>query len=127
MHQSKAVDLCIADWTDNQREITDYLRSILLRSAPGIEENVNYFVPHYNYFGPLCYISPVKGTIKLGFAKGYLMSNQQGILESNELKQVRHYLIERSTDIRELELRQTIQEALMINEELDKKKKLRRR
>lgn len=123
MQASNQVNMLLLDWSPIQREIAQALRSIIDECSPAIQEVIKYGIPYYQYHGPLCYLSPEKGSVKLGFAKGYLMSNAQEILESHELKQIRHLTFKRIEEVNPEAVHIEIQEALLINEELMKSKK----
>ncbi|MEQ6119622.1 DUF1801 domain-containing protein [Reichenbachiella sp. MALMAid0571] len=100
------------------------LRDIILQSLPGCEEKINYKVPFYSYLRGLCYLyipAKQKDIVALGFCQGAQLSNVHGLL-TGDGKFVR--LIE--FDIRQTYdmdlVRETIQEAVLLQEILYKKK-----
>lgn len=92
------------------------LRSIIKQSLPGITEKISYNIPFYYYEGPLCYINVRKNYVDLGFAKGFALSNKQGLLDMKDRKQVaslRYYLEE---NIDKTIIQELLIEAASVNE-----------
>lgn len=106
-----------------QQKILSCLRDALLRNAVHIEEKWRYKIPFYDYYGMCFYLNCKKdGSVELGFIDGAIMSNTDGILSSDHLKQIRHYKVHRYSEIDQQALSATIQEALIIREGRNKSK-----
>ena len=93
------------------------LREIIKEVIPLAEEAVKWHVPYYSYHGALCYINPHSDKISLGFAKGMILSNAQGILRGEgELKQVRYIYFYPGEELPKQTITEILSEAAMINE-----------
>jgi hypothetical protein len=103
------------------------IRNIVLSTAPGIEEKIRFGVPFFDYFGWMCYLSPLKNNkgVYIAFLRGFELSNEQGILEANGRVMVKSITYSHQNDIKEGPLREIIQEALLLNEEHHQEKKKR--
>ncbi len=100
------------------------LRQIVLQSAPGIEEKLRYGIPFFDYYGWMCYLSPLKNNkgVYIAFLKGFELSNIQGILEANGRSMVKSVTYTHVNEIDEKMLNEILQEALFLNETLYKQK-----
>ncbi len=105
-----------------------YLRSIILDSGIHIEETFSYKVAFYKYLGWLCYINYSKGKLYIGFCEGHLLSDEYGLLAREERKQIYRMYFTTITDVQQKEeaLRATLQEALLVNEEKQKLRKIKK-
>lgn len=101
-----------------------HIRGILLKCVPSSSETIKYGVPYYEYFGHMCYISPTKKGVNLGFTRGHQLSNEQGLL-TGDGKVVRHLHFETINDYEDQEVMTIINEAILLNEVLYKQKKSR--
>jgi hypothetical protein len=119
------VEDLIADLPADEKKITMVLRNLVVETAPMLREKISYGVPYYYKKSRICFIWPAsvpnggitEGVI-LGFCKGYLMSNEEGLLQSNGRKEVFtvHYVSIAQID--QHQVRQWIQEASIIDEGL---------
>lgn len=103
------------------KNILDALRTIILQTAPHLEESMQYGLPFYSYHGRLCFLNLRNETIILGLCKGAFLANAQGLLEG-EGKEVRHVKIKSLTDIHPEALQMLLQEAALLNELKNKRK-----
>lgn len=110
---------------ENYRPIFNKLRQIILQSAPGIEEKIRFGIPFFDYFGWMCYLSPLKNNngVYIAFLRGFELSNEQGILEAGKRTMVKSITYNSAKAIQEKPLREIIQEALLLNEEHFKTRK----
>lgn len=91
------------------------IRSIILRSSPGIHESLKHEIPFYIYKGMLCYINPTNEKVIIGFSKGAEFANEDNSLVGSG-KTVRHLVYRNMKDIKSEKLQHLIYEALIINE-----------
>jgi hypothetical protein len=108
------------------------LRDIVLRAAPDFDEKISYGVPYYFRHRRVCCIWPASAKagpprgVFLGFCRGNLLSNEQGIIEMGNRKRfglIRYFGV---SEIKEEPILEIIQEAIMVDEELTKIKKTKR-
>lgn len=110
-----------------QKEILIALRNIILAAHPFMEEKIRYGVPFFDYLGAMCYLSipAKKNYVYIGFIHGKDLSNEQGILETKERKQIRSISYFSVEEMKEELLREVLQEAILWNEIKHKEKKER--
>lgn len=78
-------------------EITRLLLSechqMITQTLPEREASIKWKIPFY-YFAkrPLCYLTPKRNEVIVGFVQGIHLSNEQQLL-IGEQKQVRHFLV----------------------------------
>lgn len=94
------------------------LRGLILEQGLHIEEGFSYKVPFYKYLGWLCYLSYSKGQLYVGFCEGHRLSNTYGLLEAEGRSHVFRFYINDLADLQAKEeaLRETLQEAMLVNE-----------
>ena len=92
------------------------LRSIILSTALGMQEELKWKIPFYSFYGPLCYINCQSGRLSLGFYRGAELMDESGILSSGELKQVRHIFFDSDKELPEAELKEIIFQAIELNQ-----------
>lgn len=122
MQYSTKVSAYIRQQPEADQPYYEQLRQLILESGPGVEELLKYGIPFYHYFGPLCYLSPQKGQLILGFTKGASLADENGILTGNQ-QVVRHFVVNKDALDQLDELRRLLQEAMLLNEFTKKKKK----
>ena len=113
------IDAFIIDLPLWQQEIVECLRVFILQTVPGIKETYKYKVPYYEYKKHLCYINPKKNEVILGLVQGKILAETNPHLSGNQ-KQVRHIIIEKMTLELEEIIRYTLQEVVILNDELFK-------
>ena len=106
-----------------QRQLLHQLRQIILESAPHIEERIKWKIPFYSYQGLLCYLNlQAKGNgVVLGFCRGAMLSNEQRLLQGNG-KEVRLVIFNDQDSLPKEEIRQLLQEAMLLNETMQRRK-----
>ncbi len=116
--KSKEVDLYLKHSPKLQRDLMAAVRAVILKTIPDVEEMIKYTVPFYTRKGLFCYLSPLKKKdgIYIGFAEGYRMSDESGILTGKDLKQIRHMEFRKPSDIKVRLLKKYLLEAAMLNE-----------
>ena len=116
--KSKDVDLYLKHTPKPLRDLMIEIRTIIWKTIPDVEETIKFTVPFYSRQGLLCYLSPLKKKdgIYIGFAKGYLMSDESGVFTGRDLKQIRHIEFRKASEIKKKLLKQYLEEAMMLNE-----------
>ena len=122
----KTVDEFLSVIQEEELQIVDILREMILNGIPKCREKISYNVPFYSGYKTICYLWP--GSIlwgkkqsyegvRLGFTNGYLMSDEHKILEKGDRKQVYWITIRAVKEINPHILQQYIQEAVIIDEQ----------
>lgn len=115
------------DIPKENREICERLRAIIL-SAADFEEKLHYGVPYYFRHRPVTCIWPpgvwggARRGVFIGFCRGNLLSNEQGIIEMGNRKRfglIRFYNVK---EIKEEPLLEIIHEAIMVDDEVAREK-----
>lgn len=107
-----------------EKEILTVLRSWILDLGPHCSEKISYKIPFYYFYGPICYLNPREGGVELSFAKGYQLSDESGLLERRNRKQVCSIQFQSVAELEEHEeeIRQLLNQAAILNEYLYKRK-----
>ena len=111
-----------------EKTIVDRLRQIVVECAD-FTEKISYNVPYYFLKSRVCFIWPSsvkpgpKSGVALGFCRGYLLSNEQGIVDMEGRKEVGMIIFHDVKEIKEDLLREIINEAVIIDEEIGKGKR----
>lgn len=87
----------VEEYLFNQREpyqsIMLYVRSVILKTLPNVEEKYNYGIPFYHHNKkPMCYLNILKGTnfVDIAFVQGVFLEDKFSNLRNyNNRKQVR--------------------------------------
>ena len=125
----KTFDTFYDGLTDMEKVIVDRLRELVLEAHPYFQEKISYGVPYYFLNTRVCFIWPAsvkpgpKAGVALGLCHGHLLSNEQGILEQEGRRQVYMITFHRPEDIREEPIREILQEAILVDEQFQKKGK----
>jgi uncharacterized protein YdhG (YjbR/CyaY superfamily) len=124
----ETVEEFLRDLPADERAMCEMLRRIVFSNIPDAVEKFSYGVPYYFRYSRIVCIwphsvwgGPKKGVF-LGICRGHLLSNEQGLIEMGNRKE---FGLIRFTDVKDLNetaLSEIIQEAVMIDEEIGKKK-----
>ncbi len=93
----KNVDLYIEKQSSQQKEICLELRKTILKSLPGVKEEMKMGVPWY---GGKCYIVALRDHVNIGFCLEGLSKEEASLLEGSG-KMMRHIKIAFRKDIDE--------------------------
>jgi hypothetical protein len=126
----KSIDDFFDYLPENELEIVLHLRRIVLECIPNCKEKLSYNVPYYWHHSRVCFIWPSSITwgnvktkgVRIGFVNGNLMRDEINFLEKENRKQV---YVKDFGSIDEIDsdiLKTYIFEALLVNEQLKKKK-----
>lgn len=99
-----------------EQELAYRLRQLILATLPQAEEQFKWKVPFYYAHGPLCYLTPGKGSLILGFYRGAAMADEARLFTAKDRKQIRHYEMHPHRPIPWDDLRTYLIEAWMLNE-----------
>ena len=103
----------------NQREpyqsIMLYVRSVIFKTLPEVNERYSYKIPFYNVDKkPLLYLNVLKGTnyVDVAFVQGILLEDKFPVLENhNNRKQVRSIKVKSLEDFDEMDFVELLKEA----------------
>jgi hypothetical protein len=109
---------------EDQLEITERLREVILLTVPDVKEKLSYNVPFYRLRKNICFIWPgavpwgnaVKEGVTLGFSYGYLLHDASDYLERGERKQVYTRTFYRPEDLEEEMIRHFLLESVAMDE-----------
>ncbi|MCK5638103.1 MAG: DUF1801 domain-containing protein [Flavobacteriaceae bacterium] len=112
----------------NQKEpyqsIMLYVRSVILKTLPKIEEKYNYKIPFYHHNKkPMCYLNVLKGTnyVDVAFVQGiFLQDKFPQLKDYNNRQQVRSIKVKKIEDFDEFIFIDLLKEATYL---LDNSKK----
>ena len=125
----KDFDSFFEDLLPSEKSICLRLRELLLTHFPELNEKFGYGVPYYWLRSRVCFMYPasfpysgIKEGVSLGFAHGHLLSNEQGLLDLGERKEVAYIRFLSEKEIREDVLLEILHEAVLLDAEMARKK-----
>lgn len=103
----------------NQKEpyqsIMLYIRSVIVRTLPEIDEKFSYKIPFYHHNKkPMCYLNVLKNTnyVDIGFVQGiFLQERYPQLKNDSKRKQVRSLQVKSLEDFDELQFVQILKDA----------------
>lgn len=103
----------------NQKEpyqsIMLYVRSVIVRTLPEIDEKFSYKIPFYHHNKkPMCYLNVLKNTnyVDIGFVQGiFLQERYPQLKNDSKRKQVRSLQVKSLEDFDELQFVQLLKDA----------------
>lgn len=111
----------------SEKSICTQLRNLIQEHFPELREKFGYGVPYYHQHSRVCFIYPAsfpysgqQQGVALGFTRGHLLSNEQGLLQMGTRKEVGYVPLLQEKDIREEALLEMLHEAVLVDEELNK-------
>ena len=106
----------ITQLENEQKEIMLYFHELLAHQLE-LEGKIRFKIPFYYHKSWICYLNPIKNdTVELAFLLGKELSNQQGLLETKDRKQVAGITFSNEKEIPKDQVYEIIQEALMLDE-----------
>lgn len=134
-----SVDELIMNLPRAEQVLVKRLRALITECIPKATEHVYYDIglPFYRHNKLICFIWPGslrrgskrtperqhEKTTSLGFNQGYLMANEDGVLQAEGRKQVYVMYMKSIKDLDENQVRALLYEAAMIDDQFRKKKK----
>lgn len=102
----KPVDEYIFNQKEPHQSIMLYLRSVILKTLPKVEEKYSYNIPFYHHNKkPMCYLNILKKTnyVDVAFVQGIFLEDKFPALKDyNNRKQVRSLQVKNLEDFDEL-------------------------
>lgn len=124
----KDFDSFQADLLPAEKTICLRLREMLLVHFPELKEKFGYGVPYYWLHSRICFMYPasfpysgIEEGVTFGFARGHLLSNEQGLLDLGNRKEVAYIHLLSEKDICEEPLLEILHEAVLLDAELARK------
>lgn len=105
-----------------EKRIAGYLFEVVISTSPKFKTKLSYGVPYFSINYRVCFIWPAssplaieKEGVQLGFCKGSLLSNHQGLLDMGKRKEVAIVNYTRANQINEGVLREVLFEAIEVD------------
>lgn len=111
---------------DNELQIVEILRDLVLESIPNCIEKLAYNVPFYYRHSRVVFIWPASvpwGSVDSGVALGFCKGTQLFDLDTADNKAIGRKVFNSPKDININEIRQIIYEAVLLDEQAHKLKK----
>ncbi len=112
------VDQYLFSQKEPYQSILLYVRSVIIKTLPKIEEKYNYKVPFYHHNKkPLCYLIILKRTnyVDIAFVQGIFLQNKFPQLKNyNKRKQVRSLQIKSLENFDEFMFKELLKEASIL-------------
>lgn len=106
------------------------LRNLILGTFPELKEKFSYGAPFYHRNSRICFLYPaslpysgIKSGVSFGFNRGPLLSNDHGLLDMGNRKEVAYISLFQESDVSELAFLEILHEAILLDDELAMKKK----
>lgn len=119
----KNFDVFLDALTPVERAICIRLRALIADNYPEMTETWAYGAPFYKRRSRVCFLYPaslpysgVKEGVQFGFAKGNLLSNEQGLLHLGNRKEVAYISVQEEKDIREGLFLEILHEAILLDQ-----------
>jgi hypothetical protein len=121
MQHYEDIDDFFAHQTPEIRQLLQYVRQLILVSHPKMRERFMYSnTPFFICLDYVCYFGKIHKTkgVEICFAKGFLLSNGQGLLEDKNRKIIRGITIRNLQEFKAIEecFLEILQEAILLNE-----------
>ena len=99
-----------------QKLIAEHLHN-LITSYPEVVYKIRYRIPFYYRKSWICYVNPIKnGGIELAFVRANELSNENGLLNFKDRKQVAGVIFNSVKEIKEEPLLEVLEEAFLLDE-----------
>ncbi|MCX6351258.1 MAG: DUF1801 domain-containing protein [Bacteroidetes bacterium] len=117
---------------DDELEITEFLRELVLSSIPNITEKLSYNVPFYKMNKGMFFIWPAsvlwgkkrtRDGVRFGFQQGYLLADEIGYLERGTRQQIFWKTFTKLKDIDTEILKSYIFDAAFVDEQFASSKR----
>jgi len=112
------VDQYLFSQKEPYQSIMLYVRSVILKTLPEIEEKYNYKIPFYHHNKkPMCYLNILKGTkyVDVAFVQGVFLQNKFPQLKNDKhRKQVRSLQIKSLENFDEFMFKELLKEASIL-------------
>ncbi len=99
-----------------QKLILEHLHN-LITSFPEVTYKIRYRIPFYYRKSWICYLNPVKNDgVELAFVRANELSNENGLLDFKDRKQVAGIIFHNIKEIREEAILEILEEAFLLDE-----------
>ena len=106
----------IYDREGQQKLILEHLHN-LITSFPEITYKIRYRIPFYDRKSWICYLNPVKKNgIEIAFVRANELSNENGLLDFKNRKQVAGIIYYHLNEIKEEALLEILEEAFLLDD-----------
>lgn len=130
LHRFKDFDVFYDALLPAEKKICLQLRTLITEHFPQLREKFGYGVPYYHQHSRICFMYPASFPysgqpegVAFGFTRGHLLSNEQGLLELGNRKEVAYIILKAVKDIDEEPLLEILHEAVLVDEALYLEKK----
>jgi hypothetical protein len=76
---------------DAIRELVDTLQTLVRSEIPNTRTKIKWGVPFFYGRGPICYISPSRDKVGLGFVRGIALPDPKGVLRGTGRSPIRRF------------------------------------
>lgn len=112
--RSSAVDAYVKDLPQEQQPIVEALRTLVLTTAPHLEEKLKWNNPTYVGKSNVCWILSYKDHVDFGFFRGTQLPNPKGLLEGTG-KGLRHVKMYSMQDANNPAVKALLREAVKLD------------
>ncbi len=131
----RTIDDLLEYLPDDEHKIIEALRKIILNCIPNCQEKLSYNVPIFFRYGRICFLWPgsvpwggTKTTgVRLGFIRGHQLTDETGYLDKGNRKQIYTRDFASLQDIDPDVLKPYLIEAAILDEEVARLKKKKKR
>ncbi len=116
------VERMIESLPEEERKIVQFLCHLIQEATPTLQEKLSYGVPYFSGKRRICFIWPSsvplgpKAGVMLGLCKGYLLSNEQRLLQSEGRKEVYAITFHHEKEIPAPLIAEIIREAILVDQ-----------
>ena len=130
LHKFKDFETFFDNLLPAEKTVCLQLRGLILDNFPQLREQFGYGVPYYHQHSRICFMYPgsfpysghAEG-VAFGFARGHLLSNEQGLLELGARKEVAYVYLPTAKKIHEEALLEILHEAVLLDTDIYRNKK----
>ncbi len=114
----------------SEQAICAILRQLILDHFPELQEKFSYGAPFYHLNSRVCFLYPaslpysgIETGVNFGLNRGHLLSNEDGMLEFADRKEVAYIHLEKPGDIQTNRILEILHEAILLDEAMATNKK----
>ena len=114
----------------NEQAICAPLRELILENFPELKEKFSYGAPFYHFNTRICFLYPaslpysgIEKGVSFGFNRGHLLSNDDGLLDLGDRKEVAYIRLLSPSDIAADRFLELLHEAVLLDIEIASYKK----
>lgn len=115
---------------DTEKKICGQVRELIQANFPHLREKFGYGVPYYHQHSRVCFMYPASfpysgqaSGVALGFTRGHMLSNEQGLLDLGGRKEVAYVHLQSPGDIKEELLLEILHEAVLLDTDLHRNRR----